>query len=173
MTKMVSSKHLKNFQHSSSQFMCRPKSFLRKGVWWYWITNMWKKFDFSYKGHAVRGWPNFRDVFLISALEGDGVEAVRVGTIITWHIAPEKFFQSMLQCFAVQDYLLASAITSPWAFNGEILTDCPPAELCLRIVKSKMLEHLQDEIPYILHPQLEFWDTNDEGERKVFCFLLK
>ena len=120
-------------------------------------------------GRAVRGWPNFRDVFLISALEGDGVEAVRVGSVPFYvkNFVYNSFFNPCYNSLP-QDYLKASAVTSPWAFNGEILTDCPPAELCLRIVKSKMLEYLQDEIPYILHPKLEYWDTNHEGEFSLF-----
>ncbi|CAG7831977.1 unnamed protein product [Allacma fusca] len=93
-------------------------------------------------GRPVRGWSNFQEVFLISAQEGNGVENLK-------------------------NYLTGSARPSPWAFGSEILTDCPPAELAIRIVKSKMLEYLKNEIPYTHEPTLEYWDTNDRGFLRI------
>ena len=64
----------------------------------------------------------------------------------------------------IQDYFIKNAKESNWMFNEDFLTDCPPTELAMRVLKSKLLENLADELPYKITPVLDFWDTDDSGE---------
>ena len=79
------------------------------------------------------GWPGFKDVFTISALNGDGVSDLR-------------------------QYLLASAKDGDWRYAENVMFDKDPREIVINIVKSKFLEHLPGPVPYQLEPEISIWE---------------
>jgi len=85
------------------------------------------------------GWPGFKDVFSISAKTGDGVKDLR-------------------------DYLLDATKPGFHRFDRSILLDLDPRKAVLNIVKSKLLEYLDHDLPYALKPQLEHWEYDKENE---------
>ena len=44
-------------------------------------------------------------------------------------------------------------------FDRSILLDLDPRKAVLNIVKSKLLEYLDHDLPYALKPQLEHWEV--------------
>jgi GTP-binding protein Era len=58
---------------------------------------------------------------------------------------------------------VSNASPSPWMFPHDFLTDTQPQELTARIVKAKLLEHVPQDIPYSLKPQVEYWDQKASG----------
>ncbi len=78
------------------------------------------------------GWPGFRDVFTVSALKGRGVADLR-------------------------GYLFDFAEEAPWQFHPDLKTDLDPRDLVTKVVKSKLLEVLPKEAPYLLQPEIASW----------------
>jgi len=60
--------------------------------------------------------------------------------------------------------LISNAVEKEWDFTENVLTDCSPQELALKILKSKMLEFLPHDVPYLLKPVLEFWEEDSSGK---------
>ncbi|KAL7630526.1 UNVERIFIED_CONTAM: hypothetical protein RMT77_019283 [Armadillidium vulgare] len=89
-----------------------------------------------------KGWPNFQEVFMMSALDGTGVEEL-------------------------QNYLLKSAKKAPWIFNDDVVTDQSPQEIVLMTVREKCLEYLKHNIPYELKFKLSYWDLSDSDVLSV------
>ncbi|VDH97610.1 Hypothetical predicted protein [Mytilus galloprovincialis] len=77
----------------------------------------------------VEGWPYFSRVFMISALENDGVEELK-------------------------DYLVKQAKTGDWMYHSSVLVDQNPFDIAKQIVWEKLLEYLPKNMPYQLHPRL-------------------
>ncbi|XP_063983669.1 GTPase Era, mitochondrial [Diachasmimorpha longicaudata] len=75
-------------------------------------------------------WPNFSDIFMISALQNDGVDDLRA-------------------------YLLDSAKSRDWDFSTNQITDAPTEKIVERTVKAKFMDALPDELPYTLNIQTE------------------
>ncbi|TRY67736.1 hypothetical protein TCAL_09816 [Tigriopus californicus] len=90
---------------------------------------------------GVVGWPNFTEVFTISALSGEGISPLR-------------------------DFLLHSARDREWRFSDKLVTRDNPKDIVIRTLKAKLLDVLPEEIPYALQPEIEFWNC-DEGTLKV------
>ncbi|XP_065582375.1 GTPase Era, mitochondrial-like [Artemia franciscana] len=86
----------------------------------------------------LKGWRNFSSVFMVSALEDDGVDDLR-------------------------EYLVKSAKPSPWRYSSSLVTDIDPKEIVLQTVKEKLLDHLPMELPYVISPRIEFWDVSPSG----------
>jgi len=86
---------------------------------------------------GLLGWPGFRDVFSISAKDGSGVEDLK-------------------------NYLFKSAIPGGHRFSPDILVDVDPRESVVNIIKSKLLEHLEHDVPYGLKPEIEHWQYEEE-----------
>lgn len=85
-----------------------------------------------------RGWPNFREVFMVSALLGDGMNDIK-------------------------DYLLHISESSPWLYPVSKFTDQPSETIIVNTVRSKLLDHLPQEIPYNLNTFIEYFDVGKEG----------
>lgn len=85
-----------------------------------------------------KGWPNFSDVFMISALNNDGVADVR-------------------------NYLLQAAQPREWMYPKEMVTDQNPHEIATMIVREKILNHLAKEVPYNLDVSVTMWDVDTSG----------
>ncbi|EEC03515.1 putative GTP-binding protein Era [Ixodes scapularis] len=84
------------------------------------------------------GWPNFSEVFMISALNNDGVDDLR-------------------------SYLLQAARPSEWMYPKELVTDQNPHEIATMIVREKILNYLAKEVPYNLDISVTMWDVDSSG----------
>ena len=71
------------------------------------------------------GWPGFRDVFTVSALNGEGVDQLR-------------------------EHLVAAARPGQWSFDPSLKTDSDPQTVMLGVVRSRLLANLPSNIPYSL-----------------------
>uniref|UniRef100_A0A0K2TDZ2 GTPase Era, mitochondrial n=1 Tax=Lepeophtheirus salmonis TaxID=72036 RepID=A0A0K2TDZ2_LEPSM len=85
----------------------------------------------------LKGWPGFRDIFTISALNGTGVNKLR-------------------------SYLLETSKPGPHLFPSEIKTDLDTRRFVKDIIKSKLLDFLPYDIPYLLDPIIDFWKLENE-----------
>ncbi|XP_046745005.1 GTPase Era, mitochondrial [Diprion similis] len=102
------------------------------------IKNKRKLLDFVRHLTGENGWPNFTDIFMLSALEGDGVSDLR-------------------------EYLLVSAKPRDWEYEKDTLTDQKPEEMIVRIVRGSLLDVLPEEIPYNLDIQIEYYNVCKDG----------
>ncbi|KAI4491058.1 hypothetical protein M0802_010475 [Mischocyttarus mexicanus] len=84
-------------------------------------------------------WPHFSDVFLISALNSDGVDNLK-------------------------DYLMYSAKSKDWEYNEETYTDKSMETIIKETVRAKLMDFLPNEIPYMTHLTLEYLQRSSEGE---------
>lgn len=83
-------------------------------------------------------WPNFSDVFLISALNSDGINNLK-------------------------EYLMYSAKSQHWQYNEETYTDQSIETIVKQTVRAKLLDFLPNEIPYMSHLTLEYLQKSSEG----------
>ncbi|CAG5003971.1 unnamed protein product [Parnassius apollo] len=97
----------------------------------------------SARNKLVRGYSNFSDVFLVSALTGDGVNDIK-------------------------KYLISNAKVATLHYTPDQWTDQTPETLIEDAVRAKFLDFLAQEIPYSLKIYLEYYDELQE-EGKVIC----
>ncbi|XP_045599265.1 GTPase Era, mitochondrial isoform X1 [Procambarus clarkii] len=83
-----------------------------------------------------KSWPKFEQVFMISALDGTGVDDLR-------------------------DFFYSRAYSNSWIFSSQVVTDQNPQEIVLSTVREKFLDTFRNEIPYTLHFGVEYWDLSD------------
>ncbi|CAH1154649.1 unnamed protein product [Phaedon cochleariae] len=90
------------------------------------------------KNSDDKGWPFFQEIFMVSALTGDGLEDIK-------------------------KYLLNSAKRGKWIFPEKTWTDQISETVILNTVKATLLNFLPQEIPYQLTPLIEYLnvDQND------------
>jgi len=86
---------------------------------------------------GLLGWPGFKDVFTISALNGEGVDDLR-------------------------EYLLDSAQSGPWIFSPDLLSSEDPRKIAVDTVKSKLLDYLEGYQAYPMQPKIEAWDIDPD-----------
>jgi GTP-binding protein Era len=79
----------------------------------------------------------FEKIFMISALEDDGVKDL-------------------------EEYFLQTAKPSPWFFNGEDITDAPMRFLVAEMVREKVFLFTNQELPYNIAIETETWDESDK-----------
>lgn len=84
------------------------------------------------------GWPNFSQVFMISALHDDGVDDLR-------------------------SFLLNKAKPQPWLYNADAVTTQKPKNLIIETIRQICLDLLRQEIPYNLYFQIVMWELDDVG----------
>ncbi|MGH0167779.1 UNVERIFIED_CONTAM: hypothetical protein FKN15_053671 [Acipenser sinensis] len=85
------------------------------------------------------GWPHFREVFMLSAVNGEEVETLK-------------------------RYLVTMAQPGCWEFHSGVLTDQDPQEICNNIIREKLLESLPQEVPYNVIQSIEMWEEGENGE---------
>uniref|UniRef100_A0A4W3IRC5 GTPase Era, mitochondrial n=1 Tax=Callorhinchus milii TaxID=7868 RepID=A0A4W3IRC5_CALMI len=89
-----------------------------------------------------QGWPHFREVFMLSAVDGDEVETLK-------------------------HYLLSQAQPGPWDYHSTVLTDQSPQQLCINLIREKLLEILPQEVPYSITQSTEMWEEGPSGELRI------
>jgi GTPase len=86
---------------------------------------------------AKVGWPHFEDVFMVSAITGDGLNKV-------------------------MDFVLSHSRTGQWEFPSDQYTDRTPEEIIVQSVQARLLDYLPQEIPYLLSSEIEYY-SNEGG----------
>ncbi|XP_011882986.1 PREDICTED: GTPase Era, mitochondrial [Vollenhovia emeryi] len=86
--------------------------------------------------------PDFSDVFMISALTGDGVDDLRT-------------------------YLLDSAQPRAWEYEGHVYSDNTCEDIIRQTVRAKLMDILPNEIPYGLQVKLEHFDPGPDDSIKA------
>lgn len=84
----------------------------------------------------------FDDTLMISALKGDGIEALR-------------------------GYLAVAMPTGPWLFPEDHLTDLPQRLIASEITREKCFLKLREELPYALTVETESWEEKRDGSIKI------
>lgn len=96
---------------------------------------------------SMKGWPYFREVFMLSAINGEEVETLK-------------------------NYLAEQAKPGLWVFHRDVLTDQMPHDICENIIREKLLEYLPQEVPYSVTQSTELWEKGDGGELIILQKLL-
>lgn len=89
-----------------------------------------------------RGWPHFKDVFMLSSLDREDVETLK-------------------------SYFLTKAKPGEWQYHSEVLTDQQPEQICTNIIREKLLEYLPQEVPYSLTQKVELWHEGENGQLDI------
>ena len=84
----------------------------------------------------------FDQVFMISALKGDGIDDLRAA-------------------------LAAAMPPGPWLFPEDQLSDMPDRLLAAEITREKLFLDLHQELPYSLTVETEAWETHDNGSATI------
>lgn len=87
-------------------------------------------------------YPDFKEVFMISAETGEGVDKLK-------------------------DYLLKQAKEEEWLFKDDELTDAPLKFLASEITREKLFLKLNQELPYSVDVETESWQEFDNGDVKI------
>ncbi|XP_056009159.1 GTPase Era, mitochondrial-like isoform X4 [Ostrea edulis] len=77
------------------------------------------------------GWSNFQEVFMVSALNDDGVDDLR-------------------------EYMFSCAKPGDWMYHSSVITDESPYKLAQNIVWEKMMDHVKFPV-YELYPEIKLW----------------
>ncbi|XP_012224160.1 GTPase Era, mitochondrial [Linepithema humile] len=77
---------------------------------------------------------NFHDIFMISALTGDGVDDLRT-------------------------YFLDSAKPGDWQYQNNVYSNLTCEDIIQQTVRAKLLDNLPNEVPYCLQVRLEHFDV--------------
>ncbi len=84
----------------------------------------------------------FAETFMISALNGDGVEDLRKA-------------------------LAAEMKPSPWLYPEDQLSDAPLRILAAEITREKLFERLHDELPYQSTVETDSWTNQKDGSARI------
>jgi GTP-binding protein Era len=84
----------------------------------------------------------FGQVFMISALSGDGVED------LTRHLA-------------------ASVPSGPWLFPADQLSDAPERWIAAEVTREQVFLQLHDELPYAATVETESWQERADGSARI------
>ncbi|XP_055729532.1 GTPase Era, mitochondrial [Salvelinus fontinalis] len=89
-----------------------------------------------------QGWAHFKDVFMVSAVDGEDVETLK-------------------------RYLVVGAKPGTWQYHSDVLTDQTPEEICTNTVREKLLEYLPKEVPYTMTQAIDLWHDRENGELDI------
>lgn len=85
---------------------------------------------------------SFSDIYMISALKGDGVDRLRKD-------------------------LAAKMPQGPWMFGEDHITDMPMRMLAAEVTREQLFLQLGDELPYDSTVESEKWEEFDDGSAKI------
>lgn len=91
---------------------------------------------------SQRGWPHFKDIFMLSSVDAEDVETLK-------------------------RYFMVAAKPGPWQYHSEVLTDQSPEDVCTNTIREKLLEYLPQEVPYTFTQSVELWQDGENGELVV------
>jgi GTP-binding protein Era len=107
------------------------------------------KVDLIRKGKLLKmteeltiAYPQFLEVFMISAITGENVDKLR-------------------------NYLLASAPEKPWLFNENETTNVSKEFMASEITREKLFLDLQQDLPYAIDVVTESWENFSNGSIKL------
>jgi len=83
------------------------------------------------------GWPNFKQIFMVSALESDGLDYLK-------------------------DELMTFAPERPWEFHESLVTTQDPREIGRLAVWEKVMDNLRDDLPYKIKVKLTMFEHSEE-----------
>ncbi|XP_058834972.1 GTPase Era, mitochondrial [Topomyia yanbarensis] len=86
------------------------------------------------KSAGEEGWPHFTEIFMVSAITGDGLKEV-------------------------MNFVYSHAMPGTWEHLPEENTDQTPEELIVQSVRARLLDYLPQEIPYLLQTEIEFYES--------------
>ncbi|XP_059829663.1 GTPase Era, mitochondrial isoform X3 [Hypanus sabinus] len=89
-----------------------------------------------------QGWPHFKEVFMLSAVNGEEVDTLR-------------------------HYLVSKAQPGQWDYHSEVVTDQSPQEICCNLIRERLLEYLPQEVPYNITQDTELWEEGPSGELRI------
>ncbi|XP_077361909.1 GTPase Era, mitochondrial [Festucalex cinctus] len=89
-----------------------------------------------------KGWPRFKDVFMLSSLDREDVQTLK-------------------------RYLMIAAKPGAWQYHSEVLTDQSPEEMCISLIREQLLEHLPQEVPYAVTQSVDFWEEDENGHLNI------
>ncbi|XP_040038348.2 GTPase Era, mitochondrial [Gasterosteus aculeatus] len=95
---------------------------------------------------SQRGWPLFKDIFMLSAVDREDVETLK-------------------------KYFMAGAKPGPWQYHSEVLTDQSPEEVLSNTIREKLLEYLPQEVPYSMTQSIELWQDGENSELDIWVKL--
>ena len=84
----------------------------------------------------------FSEIFMVSALTGDGLERMR-------------------------DALAAAVPQGPWLFPEDEITDMPSRLLAAEVTREKLFLNLRQELPYSCAVETERWEEKADGSLRV------
>uniref|UniRef100_A0AAG5DJT0 GTPase Era, mitochondrial n=1 Tax=Anopheles atroparvus TaxID=41427 RepID=A0AAG5DJT0_ANOAO len=82
----------------------------------------------------VEGWPHFTEIFMVSAMTGDGLREV-------------------------MSFVHANSQQQPWEHLATEHTDQSPEQLIVQSVRARLLDFMPQEIPYQLQTELEYYEV--------------
>ncbi|XP_053659289.1 GTPase Era, mitochondrial [Anopheles marshallii] len=82
----------------------------------------------------VDGWPNFTEIFMVSAVTGDGLREV-------------------------MSFIHSNSKQQPWEHLPDEHTDLTPEQLIVQSVRARLLDFMPQEIPYLLQTELEYYEV--------------
>lgn len=100
------------------------------------------KADLLGKIDAFTDGRDFAKVFLISALKGEGLDALL-------------------------DYATDTLPEGVWLYPEDQITDMPVRLLAAEITREKIYKYLHQELPYAIHVETEQWERFENGDIKI------
>jgi GTP-binding protein Era len=101
-----------------------------------------RKPDLLQLAQALNARAAFAETFMVSALTGDGVVALKQG-------------------------LAAAAPPGPWHYPEDQLTDAPLRMAAAEITREKLMTRLHDELPYALTVETSDWKQLNDGSVRI------
>ncbi|XP_038059873.1 GTPase Era, mitochondrial-like [Patiria miniata] len=93
------------------------------------------------------GWDGFGAVFMVSALDGEGLEDVK-------------------------EHLVSKAVPGDWEYHRSVVTNLSPDEVVREAIREKLLEYLPQEVPYNISQKNELWATETSGRLRIVQLII-
>ena len=87
-------------------------------------------------------YPNYKQLFMVSAINGDNLNKL-------------------------VDYLIEIAPESPWLFNEDEITDAPSKFIASEITREQLFLKLNQDLPYSVDVTTEKWEEFNNGDIKI------